>query len=63
MMMLLVSAPVLIDATVSRNFLEQAQALGGEMARALAATRRTPGQAGPTRPPGSTMRCNGSGPR
>ena len=46
MMMLLVSAPVLIDATVSRNFLEQAQALGGEMARALAATRRTPGQAG-----------------
>ena len=45
MMMLLVGAPVLIDAKVSRNFLEQAQALGGEMARALAATARTPGQA------------------
>ena len=45
MMMLLVGAPVLIDATVSRNFLEQAQSLGGEMARALAATARTPGQA------------------
>ena len=45
MMMLLVSAPVLIDATMSRNFLEQAQALAGEMARALTATARTPGQA------------------
>lgn len=44
MMMLLVGAPVLIDAKVSRNFLEQAQSLGGEMARALAATARTPGQ-------------------
>jgi hypothetical protein len=46
MMMLLVGAPVLIDATVSRNFLEQAQFLGGEMARALAATAGAPGQAG-----------------
>ena len=45
MMMLLVAAPVLIDAKVSRNFLEQAQALGGEMARALAAKARKPGQA------------------
>jgi hypothetical protein len=44
MIMLLVGAPVLIDAKVSRNFLEQAQSLGGEMARALAATARTPGQ-------------------
>jgi hypothetical protein len=44
MMMLLVGAPVLIEATVSRNFLEQAQSLGGEMAHALAATARTPGQ-------------------
>ena len=44
MMMLLVGAPVLIDAKVSRNFLEQAQSLGGEMARALAATARTPSQ-------------------
>ena len=59
MMMLLVGAPVLIDAKVSRNFLEQAQALGGEMARALA---RRPGQpARPaTRPAGSTTRCSGS---
>jgi hypothetical protein len=45
MMMLLVAAPVLIDAKVSRNFLEQAQGLGGEMARALAATAKKPGQA------------------
>jgi hypothetical protein len=45
MMMLLVAAPVLIDANVSRNFLEQAQALGGEMARALAETAKTHGQA------------------
>jgi hypothetical protein len=37
MMMLLVAAPVLIDAKRSRAFLEQAQALGGEMAKALAA--------------------------
>ena len=35
MMMLLVGAPVLIDATASRNFLEHAQALGGEMARVV----------------------------
>jgi hypothetical protein len=35
MIMLLVGAPVLIDAKVSRDFLEQAQALGGEMALAL----------------------------
>jgi len=40
MMMLMVGAPVLIDATVSRNFLEQAQALGGEMWRALTATAK-----------------------
>jgi hypothetical protein len=33
MIMLLVGAPVLIDAPVSREFLEQAQHLGGEMAR------------------------------
>ena len=45
MMMLLVSAPVLIDAAMSRNFLEQAQALAGEMARALTVTAKTPGQA------------------
>jgi hypothetical protein len=35
MIMLLVGAPVLIDAKVSRDFLELAQALGGEMALAL----------------------------
>lgn len=46
MMMLLVGAPVLIDAVVSRNFLEQAQALGGEMARALTAMARTSGPGG-----------------
>jgi hypothetical protein len=33
MIMLLVGAPVLIDTPVSREFLEQAQHLGGEMAR------------------------------
>ena len=49
MMMLLVGAPVLIGARVSRNFLEQAQSLGGEMVRALAAAR-SPGPGG--YPPG-----------
>jgi hypothetical protein len=34
MLMLLVGAPVLIDTPVSRDFLEQAQRLGAEMARA-----------------------------
>lgn len=37
MMMLLVVAPVLIEDAVSRGFLEQAQRLGGEMARVLRA--------------------------
>jgi len=37
--MLLVAAPVLIDAKTSRAFLEQAQALGGEMVRALTSAR------------------------
>jgi hypothetical protein len=46
MMMLLVSAPVLIDAKASRNFLEQAQYLGGEMARVLGVTAGPSGQAG-----------------
>ena len=49
MMMLLVAAPVLIDARTSRNFLERAQSLGGEMVRALAAAR-SPGPGG--YPPG-----------
>jgi hypothetical protein len=42
MMMLLVGAPVLIDARVSRNFLEKAQRLGGEMAHALSTRSKTP---------------------
>ena len=45
MNMLLVGAPVLIDEKVARNFLEQAQALGGEMARVLAATSKASGSA------------------
>ena len=40
MMMLLVAAPVLIDAKVSRDFLEQAQVLGAELAKALAETAK-----------------------
>lgn len=43
MIMLLVGAPVLIDASVSRNFLEQAQHLGAEMARALGEIGGAPG--------------------
>ena len=43
-MMLLAVAPVLIDAKMSRNFLEQAQRLAGEMARALTVIARAPGQ-------------------
>lgn len=42
MMMLLVGAPLLIDDPVARNFLEQAQYLGGVMARTLAAIERSP---------------------
>jgi hypothetical protein len=44
MMMLLVGAPVLIDANVSRVFLEQAQAVGGLMAHALKTTAKASGQ-------------------
>jgi hypothetical protein len=43
-MMLLAVAPVLIDAKTSRNFLEQAQYLDGEMARALRVLATVPGQ-------------------
>lgn len=39
MMMLLVAAPVLIEDQLSRAFLEQAQRLGGELARAVAMAR------------------------
>ena len=40
MMMLLISAPVLIDDSVARRFLEQAQYLGGVLARTLTLTDR-----------------------
>jgi hypothetical protein len=43
MMMLLVGAPVLIDARASRNFLEQAQVAGGIMALALGLTAGSSG--------------------
>ncbi|HEX4008811.1 MAG TPA: hypothetical protein VHX62_02315 [Solirubrobacteraceae bacterium] len=39
MTMLLISAPLLIDAVVSRAFLEQAQSLAAELARTMAARR------------------------
>jgi hypothetical protein len=42
MLVLLVGAPVLIDDPVARRFLEQAQYLGGVMARTLAALDRSP---------------------
>ncbi len=42
MMMLLTGAPVLIDDPVARRFLEQAQYLGGVMARTLAAIDKSP---------------------
>jgi uncharacterized membrane protein YcjF (UPF0283 family) len=45
MNMLLTGSPILIDEPVSRNFLEQAQKLGGEMARALAETGKASGRA------------------
>ena len=45
MMMVLIGAPVLIDAKVSRNFLEQAQAVGALMAHALAVAARSSGPA------------------
>jgi hypothetical protein len=44
--MLLIAAPMLIDAAMSRAFLEEAQRLAGELARALHAHRR--GTAGET---------------
>jgi hypothetical protein len=42
MMILLVGAPVLIDDPTSRHFLEQAQHLGGLMARTLSAIDKAP---------------------
>ena len=41
--MLLTAAPVLIDADISRNFLEHAQRLAGELARTLATTATAAG--------------------
>jgi hypothetical protein len=41
MMMLLISAPLLIDDSVARRFLERAQYLGGVMARTLALIDRS----------------------
>jgi hypothetical protein len=43
MIMLLVGAPVLIDARLPRNFLEQAQHLAAEMARLMAAPAKDAG--------------------
>ena len=48
MLMLMVGAPVLIDAKVSRSFLEQAQAVGGLMAHALGVMARSSGPAAPS---------------
>jgi len=45
MIMLLVGAPVLIDARLSRNFLEQAQHLAAEMARSVWASAKADGTA------------------
>lgn len=42
MIMIMVSAPVLIEAPVSRDFLEEAQRLGGLMAYALTTMSRAP---------------------
>lgn len=42
--MLLISAPVLIDARVSRAFLEQAQRFGAELAHALASGAKASGE-------------------
>jgi hypothetical protein len=39
MTMLLISAPVLIDADLSRTFLEEAQGLAGKLAHVMSATR------------------------
>ena len=46
MTILSISAPVLIDARVSRTFLEQAQGLAAELARGLASAVRTSSEPG-----------------
>lgn len=45
LLMLLISAPLFIEDPVARHFLEQAQALGGEMTRALAMAHKSAGGA------------------
>jgi hypothetical protein len=55
MMMLQVGAPVLIDAQVPRNFLEQAQAVAGLMAVSLGLTAK-----GPRRAPAPDKRLDGA---
>jgi hypothetical protein len=55
MMMLLVGAPVLIDAQVSRTFLEQAQVVGGLMAVSLGVTAK-----GSRRAPAPDARLDGA---
>jgi hypothetical protein len=47
MMMLLVGAPILIDARVSRTFLEQAQAVGALMAHMLGVMGKSTGSVSP----------------
>ena len=46
MMMLLTGAPVLIDDPVARRFLEEAQSVGGILARILSGLERSPDGAG-----------------
>ena len=46
MTILSISAPVLIDARVSRTFLEQAQRLAAELARGLASGAKASGETG-----------------
>jgi hypothetical protein len=53
MMILLVGAPVLINDPIARHFLEQAQHLGGLMARTLSAIDKAP--AGAPMPPGKGL--------
>ncbi len=48
-----ISAPVLIDAKVSRTFLEQAQSLSAELARVLASGAKASGETGTS--PGSRL--------
>jgi hypothetical protein len=45
MTLVLVAAPLLIDATVSRHFLEQAQHLVGELAGAMVIMAKSPTRA------------------